>query len=195
MKKRQKAQREISGCDLAKFRVNIYFPSLGLSVVAWWIHRLMSSNTHCCYSKTPVPPHVYGGMTCTVADCYTIQTKNEILMLWAWEYTVPATHIYTHIQARTNRQTHVSRKCVPLLKGRLPAQLIPTYFTLFPILWECVLVCVYALACVCVSLVSIITCPLWLHNMLNLTYVSPTLPCTDTHTHTQFVLVWCLYPC
>lgn len=31
--KKRQAQREISGCDLGKLRVNIYFPSLGLSVV------------------------------------------------------------------------------------------------------------------------------------------------------------------
>lgn len=135
--RKKETWREISGCDLGKLRVNIYFPSLGLSVVTW----CLPTHTAAIQRRlSPPPPCVYGGMTCTVAYCYTIQTQNEILTLWACEYTVTATHIYAHIWARTNRQIHVSRKSIPLLKDRLPAQLYPWLFCTFPLF--CVYVCV-----------------------------------------------------
>lgn len=121
------------------------------------------------------PPCVYGGMTCTVAYCYTIQTQNEILTLWACEYTVTATHIYAHIRARTNRQIHVSRKSIPLLKDRLPAQLYPWLFCTFPLF--CVYVCVWVLVHVCMHN--------RLHNTPNSRYLAPSLDCTRTHKCTH----------
>lgn len=102
-RRRDRKPREISGCDLWKLRINIYFPSLGLSVVTWWIHRLISSNTHSCFSKIPVPLHVYGGMTCAAADRYTIQ-KQIRYFYFKHVNTVNVTHTFTHTFKQT--QTH-----------------------------------------------------------------------------------------
>lgn len=63
-----------------------------------------------------------------------------------WDtYTVGVrTQSHSHTRTGAHKQTLVSRKCIPLLKGRLPAQLIPAYFALFPFM--CVRVCMWVCA-------------------------------------------------
>lgn len=133
--------------------------------------------------KDACPPCVYGGMTCTVADCYTIPTQNQILVLLAHKYMVAAAQLHTQIQAHTythtHRQTHVSRKCIPLLEGRLPDQLIPACLALFPLC-----VHVWVSACVSVCVVSINTCRCSYCNILKPRRLSPTP--TNTQTDTLF---------
>lgn len=130
-------EREISGCDLGKLRVNIYFPSLGLSVVTWWIHRPMSSNAHCCYSKTPVPPLVFMVAWLTLWQTST-QYKRKIRYLHC-ECANTQSQQYTHARTRRQKSTHVAHKRIPLQKGGLSAQFIADCFSLFP-LHECICV-------------------------------------------------------
>lgn len=62
--------------------------------------------------KDACPPYVYGGMTYTAADLYTIQTQSEILTVWACKYTVIAKHTHKHTLTGTDIQlsTRVSER-------------------------------------------------------------------------------------
>lgn len=95
------AERELSGCDLGKLKVNIYFPLQGLSVVTWWIHHPMSSNTHCCYSKTSVPL-VFMVAWLPLRQTST-QCKHRIRYLQCGHANTHS-QPHTHMQAGTDKQ-------------------------------------------------------------------------------------------
>lgn len=135
--RKKETWREISGCDLGKLRVNIYFPSLGLSVVTWCLPTHTAAIQRCL---SP-PPLVF--MVAWLALRHTAtQYKHKMRYLHcgrANTQSQPHTFTHTYGHAQTDK-IHVSRKSIPLLKDRLPAQLYPWLFCTFPLF--CVYVCV-----------------------------------------------------
>lgn len=142
--RKKETWREISGCDLGKLRVNIYFPSLGLSVVTWCLPTHTAAIQRCL---SPPPLCLWWhDLHCGIL-LHNTNTK--------WDtYTVGVRiHSHSHTHLRTHMGTHKQTKYTCLVKAflcwRTDYQLsfIPGCFALF-LFFVCMSVCVLVHVCV-----------------------------------------------
>lgn len=142
--RKKETWREISGCDLGKLRVNIYFPSLGLSVVTW----CLPTHTAAIQRRLSPPPLVF--MVAWLALWHTAtQYKHKMRYLHcgrANTQSQPHTFTHTYGHAQTDKYTCLVKA---FLCWRTDYQLsfIPGCFALF-LFFVCMSVCVLVHVCV-----------------------------------------------